>query len=242
MSLTTEILLRTEIPVSKTEPSIPRYVQDFPNAERFRRQLTRIAAIEFFKPKKEPDSSVLQRLVNLHLRCLGLEEAKILLAKDWSEAENAGLYAMDDAKFDAKYWAVKHAAGWKDTQYSANHEAGWRDTQYSVNHEARHAGWQTTVCETPALKAIWDIALNKTRSAETKTDVDVVGDIVGNAAWIIAKDKMFEMGYAGNPFAPLIVIYKLGCLPIGLVENSEGEAEGKMEFVIFIPPIQPKIE
>jgi hypothetical protein len=64
---------------------------------------------------------------------------------------------------------------------------------------------------------------------------NVERDAAGNAAWTIVEDEMSEWGYTkGNPFSPLISIYELGYLPIGLAINGKG----LKEFNIFIPPIK----
>ena len=59
-------------------------------------------------------------------------------------------------------------------------------------------------------------------------------DAAGGAVWIVGKDLMPSRGYnTGNPFEPLVEIYKLGYWPIGIVLNQNGEKE----FAVFIPPI-----
>jgi hypothetical protein len=199
------------------ETSTPKDVQDFPNAERFAKELVRIKNIEFFKPRGEPDPVLLQELVNQHLERLGLQEALINIIRDDDFREDAELHAMCNVKFNVKCDVMQLVVGRETTE-----------TEYAPRHAPR-----ALACNPAILNAVWDIVWNKIKGVETETDV--TGDMVGNAAWIIAEDKMIEGGYAkGNPFSPLITIYELGCLPIGLVEN----AEGKTEFVIFIPPIQ----
>ena len=57
-------------------------VKDFPNAENFAKELIRINNINYFEPKEEPDSSLLQELANQHLTRLGLQEAPIKIIKE----------------------------------------------------------------------------------------------------------------------------------------------------------------
>lgn len=37
-----------------------------------------------------------------------------------------------------------------------------------------------------------------------------------------------------NPFAPLVEMYRLGCMPIGYAKNRE---TGVSEFVVYVPEV-----
>ena len=209
-------------------------VKDFPNAEKFAKELVRINNIDYFKPKEEPDPSLLQELADQHLASLNLPEAKIRIIDDWSKAEDAELNETCDAKFNARCSAVQsaleeEAAG--NTAWNAGRDKAQQDqTRYTPQH---HTGWNA------ALGVVWDIVLNKTQDTPTQEAVgNAVWETIGDVAWIVAEDEMPEKGYVkGNPFSPLITMYEIGCWPIGLVENTDGQEE----FVIFIPPIQKAV-
>lgn len=58
-------------------------------------------------------------------------------------------------------------------------------------------------------------------------------DAAGAARWIVVQDLMAQQGYPnGNPFLPLMEIYRQGCWPIGQVRQDE------REFIIFVPPLK----
>jgi len=193
-------------------------VKDFPNAERFAKELVRINNIKLFKPREEPDTAVLQAFVNQHLDRLGSQRVliRIIPEDEWELAEDAELdVSYDDTKSDARRAAMDLVVGRGETAG----EAAW----YAPRDASRSA------LGSAVFDVIWSVALNKTRGLETESDV--VRDMAGYLTWIIVEDKMAKKG---NPFSPLIAIYELGFLPIGLVENAKGE----MEFAIFAPPIQ----
>jgi len=208
-------------------------VKDFPNAEKFAKELVKINNIDYFKPKEEPDHSFLQELANQHLANLDLKETRIkIIRDDWFLTEDVGVDAICDAKFNARCIAVQSAVGSEAAEDAWN--TAW-ERERAQQDKARyvpspHAGWKT------ALGVIWDVILDKTQDRAIEEAVgNAVWEAIADAAWIIAEDKMPEKGYVrGNPFLPLITIYEVGCWPIGLVKNADGQEE----FVIFIPPIQ----
>jgi len=206
-------------------------VKDFPNAKNFAKELIRINNVDYFKPKEEPDSTVLQELANQHLFSLDLQEAPIkIIRDDWFLAEDVELDVICDEKLDARCIAVQSVVV---EEVVGN--AVWNAGRDKVQQDAiRYTSQHTTKWNT-VLSIVWDIVLDKTRDTVRDVAGVTVWEAIGDVAWIIAEDKMPDRGYIkGNPFSPLISIYELGYWPIGLAENEDG----KKEFVIFIPPIQ----
>lgn len=174
--------------------------------------LARVKNINWFKPKETPDKSLLEQFVQQYFSCLNLPPLPIkLIEKNWSKAG-----AVRNGELEVAW----HAAG--DKTWRVAWDTGLMATRDSAGEMARDA-----VCGA-ARNVPWT-ARRVARGAEW----DATRDAVQCARWIIVKDLMPQEGYnKGNPFEPLIEIYKLGCWPIGIVPNEKDEKE----FVIFIPP------
>ena len=112
-------------------------------------------------------------------------------------------------------WDAAGGAVW-DTVWVAAWNAARDAAGGAVWIAARDAAWD----------AVWGVARGAAWNAAR--------DAAGSAVWIVGKDLMPSRGYnTGNPFEPLVEIYKLGYWPIGIVLNQNGEKE----FAVFIPPI-----
>lgn len=218
-------------------------VEGFPNGKEFGEMLARINNIPWFRPKQEPEPGILEQLartylerLNYHSRPLPLKiirenwAAAGIAMENWNPAPNATLDVavivrnavqrnIWDAGRDANWLAafgeaVTIARGLTWDLYRNMGDMAWRNK------------WDIAWEEFPGHVSLTGAAWSAGESTKWVSTWD--------ARWTIVGDLMPARGYSkGNPFEPLMEIYRLGCWPIGPVATKKRKTE--TEFVVFIP-------
>lgn len=205
-------------------------VEGFPNGERLGAALAEINNIPWFKPKKKPETASLQILIDKHRSRLNLPPLPVRIIEDyWTKAWR---------EVREGEWSIARGRG-KRTHgrdaWGAAWGAAW-DAVGTARGKAEGATWDA------AHGAAWDAErVAKIMGQAGRPRWDSAWGAAWYATWVVVEDLMPPKGYTqGNPFEPLMEIYKAGCWPIGEYKGMDAEENYviKEEFVIFVPPFK----
>jgi len=213
-------------------------INDLHNSEKLASFLAMINNASWFAPSQNPDITALQKHVDSYF--FGLNHHPFLrvrlIDRDWKKAweaekfivrwlnnlsiNNSKIIELNSIKIEqsrienhlirfnqkSETKAVLEIAA--EAAKQTMRASLKNSSRNSFSHYYRNTQWKPKVMEQMA--------------------ANVRDDAVLAAKWIIAEDKMQNIGYTnGNPYLSLIEIYNLGFWPIGPVEDN---------FVIFVPP------
>jgi hypothetical protein len=181
---------------------IEQLLQDLPN-------------FPWFKPVPNLDKENIVALVQEHITVLSKygyteKDISVKFIHTWEEYY-AAWNAASDASMDAA-WDVA-----RDVAWDAASAVAWDDSYNAARDAARNVA--SVVSIEAARNAAIDAARNAAWNVARNAASDAASAVAWNAACLVAD--------VDNPFSFLVEIYRLGCVPVGIV--------GK-EFVVFIPP------
>lgn len=222
-------------------------VEGFPNGEKAGAFLAEVNNINWFSPTKTVDKKLLQEHVDTHLQALNLCSSLPvrLIKNDWGSAwkmereHKQGIWRLSSEAARTAGWDATWVAKWqiaKSKVINISQLTQARDEEIHAIRIMVGKVIKRAAFAAPAFKDMVRIFIKRSDEADKVPWVveqaleNVWHDTVDAAQWIVVEDLMPKAGYTkGNPFLPLIEIYKLGYWPIGPVED---------EFVIFSPPIK----
>lgn len=219
---------------------------NLPHAEDLTDFLTDINNNEWFFPPEEPSFDSLKEQVDRSFATLGLPSQQLAIVRDWQEARNKSRKRDSDPKgndskdlYDrekcdsSNSWGLKIDRAALDVYSKASDKLGQYANQVIYDHlipasiitDRLKRGSDTTETE----GTIYDVPWGPTYDGGFGGPVEDIREAVGNAGlWIIMQDEMPKEGYTkGNPFLPLVELYKKGLWPIGSLNA---------QFSILIPP------
>lgn len=208
-------------------------VENFPNPQEAAKTLVEINNIPFLQPKREPDFPQLQYFVNQFSTRLNESPAPVRIARNnwFIEAQRAK--TMEGSAVARTAGKVAEDAARTEALVRIGNETAEGEVRIAVKDALRASEWILTLA-TPK-STTWSTVDNDTLVfillAEASSPKSMAKMYI---QWVIVGDLMRQTEYnKGNPFKPLIEIYKQGYWPMGKALNDEGQEE----FVIFVPPI-----
>jgi hypothetical protein len=211
-----------------------------PNFAAVNELLEKLPTFPWLKPEKNLNTNILEQLVTEHLQCLGnysttdfsgisLRVIKTIkefnAARDaasnaarnaaYNTASNAACDAASDAASDAARNAARNAA------YNTASDAARKETSNAARKEAYNAA------RNAAYNAARNEAHNTARKEARKEAYNAASNAAYNAAWNAARNAAYLVsGLPDNPFASLVDLMSMGCMPVGVVND---------EFVVWVP-------
>lgn len=218
-------------------------VQGLPNGEVLGRKLAEVNNISWFQPRDEPNFSHLEKLAEQSFTRLNLPPLSVtFIENDWVRT-----WGRAQVEGRNESWAMAAYMAWQ-TARDAARDTIWdtveATTVDAVRFLARDAAQDAVfpnikravaggMTSNPILRDVAENVGREVVAYATKDAIQVTEDYV---KWSIVEDLMPKRNYPnGDPFEPLIEIYKLGCWPVGRVNPvGSGYRSPKGEFVIFV--------
>lgn len=214
---------RKEFTTALTEGSLA-----FPNSELLAERFIQLCDVNWFKPKEKPDEVKLQELADEHRkRLIEPTSLKLSLISDPSvvmsildEYEYGSGTNIEDVTDHDSYFANEVALS---VAQSLKKHKEWDAVKELTEHILTS-------------NDVWGILIDVNETFNSGSIEDhVINSVKYFMTWTVVEDLMPKNGYAnGNPFEPIMEMYKMGLMPIGITKNDDGQEV----FTVFVPPIQ----
>jgi hypothetical protein len=166
----------------------------------------------WFKPVPNLDKEKIVALVQEHITVLGKygykkNKISVKFVNTWGAARDNDWNTAYNAAYNAAFVATYDAA--RSAMYYDDCDVTWGTARSVIYYD----GWD----------AAWGVAYNVARTAAVYAPWDAARE----AIWCADKYAACLVADVDNPFSSYVEIYRLGCVPVGVV--------GK-KFVVCIPP------
>jgi len=237
-------VLRANLSVEEQEKLLVQFftqeVDGFPNGEKIAKFLAEVGNnMSFSQPQQLPSEDVLLGHVHEYLERSNPysphDDARIGHSELNIPFTSISLRTISD--FDSVFSLYHFQSDWVPWEH-------WDFPAYLIHEVVRSSKRKLArdMAYEAVEGAVWSAL--KIKGMKYHDTAKRSGALVASLAveWMVIEDEMKKLGFSkGNPFEPLWEIYKLGCLPVGMLpfENVYvHDRSGKpIDFVVYVPPI-----